>query len=163
LITTDLKSKIPDKSPTSIDNCHYPVTTAKKNLLTFFNKSTQIYYVTLKKCNFFRLLNHGIPLTMGMIASVQTQFDRAGHKRGRQVNILADKKLYEFCELRNFELQFTGEKLKCVTQAEKARQMAAKTQAKQKDAARASTSANTTTYGQWRQQGPSYHGKRPRN
>jgi hypothetical protein len=107
----------------------------------------------------FRLLNNGIPLTSGMIASVQTQYDRAGHKRGRQMNILADQKFYEFCELRKFELQFTGEKLQCVTQAEKARQLAAKSQAKQKETSR----PNQSTYGQWKKQGSGDYGKRPRN
>jgi hypothetical protein len=97
---------------------------------------------------------------MGMITSIQVQYDRAGYKRGRQMNILADQALFEFCELRKFELQFTGEKLQCITQAEKSRLMAAKTQAKQKQEA---SRANQMTYGQWKTQGRGGdYGKRPR-
>jgi hypothetical protein len=113
---------------------------------------------TNRQCILHRLLNHGIPLTSGMIVSVQVQYDRLGHKRGRQLNILADKKLYEFCAIRKFELQFTGEKLQCITQAEKARLLAAKSQARQQTSA-----PNRTTFGQYRRQGPDDNGKRPRN
>jgi hypothetical protein len=106
-----------------------------------------------------RMLNHGIPLQPSMISEVQDQYDRAGNKRGRLISILANQSFYNFCELRNFELQFTGEKLRCMTQADKARMLAAKTQAQQQR-----ESTNRVTYGQYRRNGPGPdYGKRPRN
>jgi hypothetical protein len=76
------------------------------------------------------------------------------------LNILADKAFYNYCQLRRFELDFTGERLVCITQEEKARQMAAKSAAEHNKA----NAPNRQTYGQFkRQAGPDNYGKRPRN
>jgi hypothetical protein len=93
-------------------------------------------------------------------------FHRFGHKRGRQINLLVDQKFFEFCQLRSFKLDFTGEKLTCITQSEKARQLAAKTaaeQAKQRATAGTTSNPNRMTYGQFRRQADGDYGKRPRN
>jgi hypothetical protein len=76
---------------------------------------------------------------------------RFGHKRGRQINILADQRLFDYCRLRQFKLEFTGERLTCITAAEKARQLAAKTAADQARQ-RGQGEVNKMTYGQHRRQ-----------
>jgi hypothetical protein len=97
---------------------------------------------------------------------ITTTCTRFGHKRGRQINLIADQKLYDYCKLRGFKLDFTGKKLICITQAEKARMMAAKQAADQaKQRAQDSSQTNRQTYGQHRRQGgqDAFQGKRPRN
>jgi hypothetical protein len=71
-----------------------------------------------------RDMNRGIPLNIGMVVSVEPQTDRFGKPRGRLIILMAPKGLENFCELRNYKLNFLGEQLTCISQAEKARRLA---------------------------------------
>jgi hypothetical protein len=77
------------------------------------------------------------------------------------LNILAGKDLFDYCQLRQFRLDFTGEKLTCITQEEKARQLAAQSAAEH--ARQQAAEVNHQTYGQYkRQSAQNFQGKRPR-
>jgi hypothetical protein len=112
-------------------------------------------------------MNAHIPLRPNMITSVEQQFDRFGVKKGRLFTINADKIFFEYCELRHWRLQFAGETLECITQAEKARQTAAKSAAAQRQNNEPGDSATGRNGGQQRRPtgpaAPSASYKRPRS
>jgi hypothetical protein len=61
------------------------------------------------------------PQESRIIHQVQPQLDRFDNPRGRVLHIKADATFYEYCKARNFKLNFSGDDLTCITQADKTR------------------------------------------
>jgi hypothetical protein len=107
-----------------------------------------------------------------MITNVKHQQDRFGEQKGRTAHLMADKAFYEYCEMRGFKLEFAGEYLTCITQAEKSRQNAVQAnrariqQQQQQEAVRPFRSGYQRRPGEQDPSGPGRPyswGKRPRN
>jgi hypothetical protein len=75
------------------------------------------------------------------LESVSLQLDKYGQRRGRLFQIKAGDYVYAYCKQRNFLLNFSGEKIECITAIEKNRRQQAKNEQRKADIANANANA----------------------